>query len=167
MSAPDPLVTIENLRTYFHTEDKVVRAVDGVSLEIKEAQTLGVVGESGSGKSVTALSIMQLLPPETARIREGRIAFLGRDLVGQPASEMRKIRGKDIGMIFQEPMTSLNPVFRVGDQVTEGILVHEDVSKAAARARALDLFKEWTSRTRSAASTRSPTSCRVVRSSAS
>ena len=85
---------------------------------------------------------MQLLPPETARIHEGRIAFLGRDLVGLPGHEMRSIRGKDIGMIFQEPMTSLNPVFRVGDQVMEGILVHEDVSPAEARARALDLFHE-------------------------
>ncbi len=138
----EPLVEIQNLKTFFHTEDKVVRAVDGVSLSVAPAQTLGVVGESGSGKSVTALSIMQLLPPETARIHEGRIAFLGRDLVGLPTSEMRRIRGKDIGMIFQEPMTSLNPVFRVGDQVMEGILVHEDVSKEEAKQRALSLFRE-------------------------
>jgi len=142
MTPPDALVRIENLRTYFHTEDKVVRAVDGVSLEIKPAQTLGVVGESGSGKSVTALSIMQLLPPETARIVEGRIAFLGKDLVGLPTPRMREIRGRDIGMIFQEPMTSLNPVFRVGEQVMEGILVHEQVTEAQARERALALFRE-------------------------
>jgi len=142
MTPSDPLVQIENLRTYFHTEDQVVRAVDGVSLTIQPAQTLGVVGESGSGKSVTALSIMQLLPPETARIHEGRIAFLGRDLVGLPGPEMRNIRGKDIGMIFQEPMTSLNPVFRVGDQVMEGILVHEEVTPEEARERALELFRE-------------------------
>ena len=142
MTPPDALVRIENLRTWFHTEDQIVRAVDGVSLTIQPAQPLGGVGESGSGKSVTALSIMQLLPPETARIHEGRIAFLGKDLVGLPSHEMRSIRGKDIGMIFQEPMTSLNPVFRVGDQVMEGILVHEDVSPAEAKARALDLFHE-------------------------
>ena len=142
MTPPDALVRIENLRTYFHTEDQVVKAVDGVSLTIQPAQTLGVVGESGSGKSVTALSIMQLLPPETARIHEGRIAFLGRDLVGLPGREMRSIRGKDIGMIFQEPMTSLNPVFRVGDQVMEGILVHEDVTHDEAKGRALELFRE-------------------------
>ena len=130
MDAAEPLVSIEGLQTFFHTEDRVVRAVDGVSLEIRPGRTLGVVGESGSGKSVTALSIMQLLPPETARIHEGRIALLGRDLVGLPSDEMRHIRGKDIGMIFQEPMTSLNPVFTIGEQVMEGILVHEKVSRA-------------------------------------
>jgi peptide/nickel transport system ATP-binding protein len=137
-----PLLEIENLKTWFHTEEKVVRAVDGVTLSIPEGQTLGVVGESGSGKSVTALSLMRLLPPETARVHEGRIVFLGRDLVGLPLREMRKIRGKEIGMIFQEPMTSLNPVFTVGDQVMEPIMVHEKVSRAEARERALALFRE-------------------------
>jgi peptide/nickel transport system ATP-binding protein len=137
-----PLLEIRDLKTFFHTEDKVVKAVDDVSLRILPGQTLGVVGESGSGKSVTALSVMRLLPPETARIHQGRISFLGKDLVRLPSHEMRRIRGKDIGMIFQEPMTSLNPVFPVGDQVMEPILVHEKVSKEEARARALALFRE-------------------------
>jgi peptide/nickel transport system ATP-binding protein len=137
-----PLLEIQNLKTWFHTEDKVVRAVDGVSLRIAEGETLGVVGESGSGKSVSALTVMRLLPPETARVHEGRISFLGRDLIGLPLREMRKIRGKEIGMIFQEPMTSLNPVFTAGDQVMEPIMVHEGVSRAEARARALALFRE-------------------------
>ena len=141
----EPLLQIVGLRTYFHTEDKVVRAVDlaaDTRLEIRPSHTLGVVGESGSGKSVTALSIMRLLPPETARIEAGEIVFLGRDVVGLPQSAMRNVRGKDIGMIFQEPMTSLNPVFTVGDQVMEPIMVHEDVTKAEARERALALFRE-------------------------
>jgi peptide/nickel transport system ATP-binding protein len=137
-----PLLEISGLKTWFHTEEKVVRAVDGVSLRLLPGQTLGVVGESGSGKSVTALSVMQLLPPETARIHEGSIAFLGRDLVRLPRSEMRKVRGRDIGMIFQEPMTSLNPVFTVGDQVMEPIRVHEKASREEAKRRALELFRE-------------------------
>ncbi|MFM8385913.1 MAG: ABC transporter ATP-binding protein [Planctomycetia bacterium] len=137
-----PILEVEGLKTWFHTEDRVVKAVDGVTLQIREGQTLGVVGESGSGKSVTSLTVMRLLPPETARIHAGRISFLGRDLVGMPLKDMRKIRGKEIGMIFQEPMTSLNPVFRVGDQVMEPIMVHEGVSREEARQRALALFRE-------------------------
>jgi peptide/nickel transport system ATP-binding protein len=138
----EPLLEISGLKTWFHTEEKVVRAVDGVSLRLEAGRTLGVVGESGSGKSVTALSLMRLLPPETARIHEGRISFLGRDLVRLPRGEMRKVRGRDIGMIFQEPMTSLNPVFTVGDQVMEPILVHEGLGRDEAKRRALDLFRE-------------------------
>ncbi len=136
------LLEITGLKTWFHTEDRVVKAVNDVSISINEGETLGVVGESGSGKSVTALTVMRLLPPETARVHEGRISFLGRDLIGLPLKDMRKIRGKEIGMIFQEPMTSLNPVFRVGDQVMEPIMVHEGLSRADARARALELFRE-------------------------
>ncbi len=138
----EPLVDISDLKTYFHTEERVVRAVDGVSIQIHEGQTLGVVGESGSGKSVTALSLMRLLPPETARIHEGEISFLGRDVVRTSQKDMRHIRGKDIGMIFQEPMTSLNPVFTVGDQVMEPIMVHEGLSRDEARERVLQLFRE-------------------------
>jgi peptide/nickel transport system ATP-binding protein len=137
-----PLLEVEGLKTWFHTEDRVVKAVDGVSISLNEGETLGVVGESGSGKSVTSLTVMRLLPPETARIHAGRISFLGMDLIGLPLKEMRKIRGKEIGMIFQEPMTSLNPVFRVGDQVMEPIMVHEGLSRDEARARALELFRE-------------------------
>jgi peptide/nickel transport system ATP-binding protein len=136
-----PLVEVDDLRTYFHTDDGVVRAVDGISLQISEGQTLGVVGESGSGKSVTAYSIMKLLAA-TARIETGRIALLGRNLVGLPEREMRKIRGKEISMIFQEPMTSLNPVFTVGWQVMEAILLHQDVSKPEARRMTIELFRE-------------------------
>ena len=136
-----PLVEIEDLRTYFHTDAGVVRAVDGVTLRIEQGQTLGVVGESGSGKTVTAYSILKLLAG-TARIESGRIAFLGRDLVKLPEPDMRKVRGQDISMIFQEPMTSLNPVFTVGWQVMEAILLHQRVSKADARRRTIALFEE-------------------------
>ncbi len=139
------LVQIKGLKTYFHTEDRIVKAVDlepDTEIRIGRGETLGVVGESGSGKSVTALSLMRLLPPETAVIEGGHIAFLGRDVVGIPQNEMRSIRGKDIGMIFQEPMTSLNPVFTVGDQVMEPIMIHEGLSREAARERVLQLFRE-------------------------
>lgn len=138
---PDALLEIDNLRTYFYTEEGVVRAVDDVSLEIYPGRTLGVVGESGSGKSVTALSVMRLLTA-TAKIETGKIAFLGRDLVQLPEPEMRGLRGKEIGMIFQEPMTSLNPVFTVGAQVMEAIRLHQNVNRAEARRRTLELFKE-------------------------
>jgi peptide/nickel transport system ATP-binding protein len=135
------LLEIDDLRTHFHTDDGVVRAVDGISLHIKEGQTLGVVGESGSGKSVTAYSVMKLLAA-TARIESGRIALLGKDLVGLPERDMQKIRGRDVSMIFQEPMTSLNPVFTVGWQVMEAILLHQKVTKAEARKKTIELFRE-------------------------
>ena len=141
----DNLLEIRDLKTWFHTEDQVVRAVDlapGTTIALKEGHTLGVVGESGSGKSVTAMTIMQLLPPETARIHAGTVSFLGKDIVRLPRSQMRAMRGRDIGMIFQEPMTSLNPVFRVGDQVMEPILIHEKISREEARDRVLQLFRE-------------------------
>lgn len=141
MATDTPLLQIEDLRTYFHTEEGVIRAVDDVSLEIREGRTLGVVGESGSGKSVTALSVMRLLTA-TARIETGRIAFLERDLVHLPERELRAIRGKEIGMIFQEPMTSLNPVFTAGAQVMEAIILHQRVSRAEARKRTIELFRE-------------------------
>ncbi len=135
------VVDIKDLKTYFYTEEGVVKAVDNVSLTIEQGKTLGIVGESGSGKSVTSLSIMQLLAA-TARIESGSISFLGRDLVGLPEPEMRKIRGKEISMIFQEPMTSLNPVFTVGSQVAEAIILHQKASKAEARRRTIELFDE-------------------------
>ncbi len=135
------VIDVADLKTYFHTEEGVVRAVDGVSFRIEAGRTLGIVGESGSGKSVTSLSIMRLLA-SSAEIESGRIALLGRDLVRLPEPEMRSIRGKEISMIFQEPMTSLNPVFTVGDQVMEAILLHQKVTKAEARQRTIELFKE-------------------------
>jgi peptide/nickel transport system ATP-binding protein len=136
-----PVLEVDDLRTYFHTEEGVVRAVDDVSFRIHEGRTLGIVGESGSGKSVTSLSIMRLLS-SNAEIESGRIAFLGKDLVGLPERQMQSIRGRDISMIFQEPMTSLNPVFTVGDQIVEAIMLHQDATRAQARQRAIELLAE-------------------------
>ncbi len=135
------VIDVKNLQTYFHIDRGVVKAVDDVSFEIKPGYTLGVVGESGSGKSVTSLTIMRLLAA-TARVHTGSISFLGQDLVGLPESEMRKIRGSQISMIFQEPMSSLNPVHKVGHQVMEAIIQHQRVSRAEARARTIELFNE-------------------------
>ena len=135
------LLQIADLRTYFHTEEGVVKAVDDVTLDLKRAHTLGIVGESGSGKSVTSLSIMGLLGGN-AQIESGSIAFLGRNLVGLPDAEMRHVRGGEISMIFQEPMTSLNPVFTVGDQVIEAIRLHQAFTHQQAKARTIELFAE-------------------------
>jgi peptide/nickel transport system ATP-binding protein len=134
-------IQVDDLRTYFHTDDGVVKAVDGISFAIPVGHTLGIVGESGSGKSVTSLSIMRLLTT-SARIESGRIALLGKDLVKLPEPAMRSIRGKDVSMIFQEPMTSLNPVFTVGSQVAEAIILHQHVSCDEARERTIELFRE-------------------------
>jgi peptide/nickel transport system ATP-binding protein len=141
-TAPAALLEIDGLKTTFGAGPAKVRAVDGIRLTIPEGQTLGLVGESGSGKSVTSLSIMRLLPDISARIEAGRIAFLGRDLVRLPDRQMRDIRGAQISMIFQEPGTSLNPVFRVGWQVIEAVRLHQNVSVHEARRRALELFRE-------------------------
>src|SRR4051812_18639727 len=135
------LLEVEDLRTYFHTEEGVVKAVDDLSFKLEQGRTLGIVGESGSGKSVTSLSIMRLLS-STAHIETGRISFLGRDLVCLPERQMQSIRGRDISMIFQEPMTSLNPVFTVGAQIVEAIMLHQRISKAAARCKAIELLRE-------------------------
>ena len=135
------LLEIKDLRTYFHTDDGVVKAVDDISFKIEEGKTLGIVGESGSGKSVTSLTVMRLLA-SAANIESGRISFLGKDLVRLPEPEMRKIRGKEISMIFQEPMTSLNPVYTTGSQVMEAIIIHQKVSRAEARQKTIALFRE-------------------------
>ncbi len=135
------VIDVADLRTYFHTEEGVVKAVEDLSFRIEQGRTLGIVGESGSGKSVTSLTIMRLLA-STARIESGRISFLGRDLVGLPEREMQSVRGRDISMIFQEPMTSLNPVFTVGAQIIEAIMLHQNVGKAEARQKTIDLLKE-------------------------
>jgi len=137
----DAVIDVDELKTYFHTDEGVVRAVDGVSFRIEPGRTLGIVGESGSGKSVTSLSIMRLLAA-SAKIERGRIALLGQDLVRLPEPQMRQIRGKEISMIFQEPMTSLNPVFTVGSQVMEAILLHQKTTKSEARAKTIKLFEE-------------------------
>jgi len=136
-----PVLEVSDLRTYFHTEEGVVRAVDDLSFRLELGRTLGIVGESGSGKSVTSLSIMRLLS-SNAQIESGRISFLGKDLVKLPEREMQSIRGRDISMIFQEPMTSLNPVFTVGAQIMEAIILHQRVSKSVARQRTIELLKE-------------------------
>ncbi len=140
-AAAPPLLQIRELRTYFHGKRETVRAVDDIDLLIEEGETLGLVGESGSGKSVTSLSVMRLLE-STANIESGEISWFGRDLVHLPSRDMRDLRGKDIGMIFQEPGTSLNPVFRAGDQVGEALRVHLGMSRKEARRRTIELFEE-------------------------
>jgi peptide/nickel transport system ATP-binding protein len=142
MSEEAALLEISGLTTTFSTDRSVLRAVDNVSVKIAPGQTLGLVGESGSGKSVTSLSIMRLLPDVGAKIEAGKISFLGKDLVKLPSRDMQQIRGRDISMIFQEPGTSLNPVYRVGRQVMEAILLHQKVSREEAQARAIELFRE-------------------------
>ena len=138
----DPLLSVEDLRVHFHTDAGVVKAVDGVSWSIAPGETLGIVGESGSGKSVSALAVMGLVPVPPGRFESGRILFQGRNLLEAGEKELRAIRGKEISMIFQDPLTSLNPVFRVGHQIAEVIQVHEKVGRIAARKRAVDLLAE-------------------------
>ncbi len=135
------LLTVENLRTYFHTRAGVVRAVDDVSFSVEPGQTLGIVGESGSGKSVTNLSLMGLLPMPPGRIETGTALFNGIDLLNCSRKQHRDVRGKHITMIFQDPMTALNPFMRVGDQIMEPLRIHERCSKKAAYDRALDALK--------------------------
>lgn len=139
---PARVLAVDDVRTYFHTEDAVVKAVDGLDVSIEPGRTLGLVGESGSGKSVTSLTVMGLLPEFSARIPTGRVAFLGQDLLAVSKRELAALRGDDIAMIFQEPMTSLNPVYRVGDQVAEAIVLHEGISRAEAMKRTIELFDE-------------------------
>src|SRR5216684_4980563 len=136
---PGPLLEVRDLKTQFFTPEGVVKAVDGVSFELHAGETLGIVGESGCGKSVTALSIMRLIP-RPGRIVGGSVLFEGRDLVGLTAAEMQEVRGESIAMIFQDPMTSLNPVFRVGWQVGEPLMLHRAESKAKAFTSAVSVL---------------------------
>jgi oligopeptide/dipeptide ABC transporter ATP-binding protein len=135
------LLKIRGLHTYFFTDEGVAKAVDGVDLELEEGGTLGVVGESGCGKSVTALSIMRLIPDPPGKIVKGEITFNGIDLLNLSEAEMRKIRGRSISMIFQEPMTSLNPVFQIGDQISEVLRLHEGMSRKEAWNRSIEMLK--------------------------
>lgn len=135
------LVEFKNLKTYFHTSDGVVKAVNDVSFKIKEGETVCVVGESGCGKSVTAMSLMRLIPTPPGKIEGGEILFEGKDLLKLTEAEMRSIRGNDVSVIFQEPMTSLNPVFKVGDQICEAIILHQKLSKEAAAKKAIEVLK--------------------------
>ena len=137
----DTLLSVRDLRTYFHTDTGVVRAVDGVSFDIAKGEVVGIVGESGSGKSITAMSILGLIPVPPGRIESGQILWKGRDLLTLSNSELRKIRGKEISMIFQDPMTSLNPVYTIGNQIEEMIRTHQPVSRAQAKAKAIDMLK--------------------------
>jgi len=136
-----PLLRLEELQTHFFTDDGVVRAVDGVSFEVREGETLAVVGESGSGKSVTSLSILRLIAEPPGRIVGGRILFRGKNLLELGPKAMRAIRGKEISMIFQEPMTSLNPVFTCGEQIMEALMLHEKLNRKAARARTIEMLR--------------------------
>lgn len=136
-----PILDIEDLVVEFHQGGKIVRAANHVSLAVRHGETVGIVGESGSGKSVLCRSILRLLPSPPSFVRSGRIGFAGRDLLKLSENEMQKVRGTDIAMIFQNPMNSLNPVWPIGDQITEGERVHRRIGARTARARAVELLK--------------------------
>jgi len=135
----EPLLSVEDLHVEFSTEDGVVKAVDGISYEVERGRTLGVVGESGSGKTVTAMTILGLTRAQGAQI-SGRILFGGRDLLSLDEAELRKVRGNEIAMIFQDPSTALHPLYKVGSQLVEAVRAHQDVSKAQARSRTIELL---------------------------
>ncbi|MBI5799469.1 MAG: ABC transporter ATP-binding protein [Verrucomicrobia bacterium] len=137
-----PLLEVQNLRAYFHTRNGVVRAVDGVSFSVEKGETLGIVGESGSGKSVTCYSLMGLIPKPPGRIESGIARFDGADLLAMSEAELNKIRGKRIAMIFQDPMTSLNPYLRIEEQLIEPLLIHENLPRAEAVKRAIRALEE-------------------------
>lgn len=136
----DKILQVKNLKTYFHTEAGLVKAVNDVSFDVEKGKTLGIVGESGCGKSMTSLSIMRLIE-KPGQIEGGEILLEGKDIVKMSEDEMRKIRGKKIAMIFQEPMTSLNPVFTIGQQLIEALLLHENMTKKEAKERAIEMLK--------------------------
>jgi oligopeptide transport system ATP-binding protein len=137
----DHLLVVDDLRMYFHTRDGIVKAVDGVSYTLDHGETLGVVGESGSGKSVTALTLMGLVPMPPGRVESGDAVFKGRSLINMKPDEIRAIRGNEISMIFQDPMTSLNPVYRIGRQIGEPLRIHKHASRREARERAIELLR--------------------------
>ncbi|MDP9375212.1 MAG: ABC transporter ATP-binding protein [Chloroflexota bacterium] len=137
----EPLLTVDNLKTQFFTQDGVVKAVNGVSFRLLPGETLGVVGESGCGKSITAMSIMRLIPMPPGKIVDGQVVFQGKDVLKMNDEQIRHIRGNEIAMIFQDPMTSLNPVLTVGRQIGESLELHKGMSKNEARARAVELLK--------------------------
>ncbi len=136
-----PLLEVDDLRTWFYTRDGIVRAVDGVSYRVYPGETLAVVGESGCGKSVTSLSVLRLVASPPGRIVSGRLVFEGRDLLGLSEAAMRGIRGNEISMIFQEPMTSLNPVLTIGSQIAEALVLHQGLDRRAATARAVEMLR--------------------------
>lgn len=135
------ILKVNNLKTYFYTDEGVIPGVDGVNIELDKGETLAIVGESGCGKSVTSLSILRLIPNPPGKIIEGEILYNGKDLLKLSEKEMRSIRGNEISMIFQEPMTSLNPVFTVGRQIMESLIIHQKLSKVQAREKAIEMLK--------------------------
>ncbi|MFD1037294.1 ABC transporter ATP-binding protein [Virgibacillus byunsanensis] len=137
----DVVLKVKDLQTHFFTENHVVKAVDGVDFEVKRGETLGIVGESGSGKSITSLSVMQLVPDPPGKIIGGEINFKGENLLNKKEEQMRKIRGNEISMIFQEPMTSLNPVYTVGEQIAEAIRIHQKLKKKDAFNKAVEMLE--------------------------
>src|SRR3954454_19940713 len=141
MAADRPVLEVENLKTYFFTPDGVVKAVNGVSYTLDDGESLGLVGESGCGKSVSALSLMRLIPTPPGRIVEGEVLFEGRDLLKLSDENIRRIRGNDIAMIFQDPMTSLNPVLTIGRQIGEALELHKGMSRDQARNRTVELLE--------------------------
>jgi peptide/nickel transport system ATP-binding protein len=141
IEAGEPLLMVDDLRTYFDLRQGVVKAVDGVSFSLAPQETLAIVGESGCGKSMTALSLMRLVPDPPGRIAGGSIKLAGTDLLALDEEAMRAVRGKDIAMIFQEPMTSLNPVMTIGGQIAEAVLLHEKVSRVQAWAKAVEMLR--------------------------
>ena len=163
MSMRERLLEIRGLKTHFSTDDGWLHAVDGVSINIDRGETVGVVGESGCGKSVTAMSILKLIPMPPGKIVEGQILWKGRDLVSLDAEGMRKVRAKEIAIVFQEPMTSLNPVYTVGAQIAEVIRIHEGLNRRDALDRATEMLKLVNIPTQSDASTitrtNSPAEC--------
>ena len=140
-TAGEPLLMVDDLRTYFDLRHGVVKAVDGVSFSLAPQETLAIVGESGCGKSITALSLMRLVPDPPGRIAGGSVKLAGIDLLALDEEAMRAVRGKDIAMVFQEPMTSLNPVLTIGSQIAEAVLLHENVSRAQAWAKAVEMLR--------------------------
>jgi oligopeptide transport system ATP-binding protein len=140
-TSSEPILSVRDLRTYFHTDSGVVKAVDGVSFDVRAGEVLGIVGESGSGKSVTAMTILGLVPVPPARIESGQITWKGRDLLTMTDKQLRSVRGAQISMIFQDPMTSLNPVFTIGNQIAEMVRTHQDVTKDGAKKRAIEMLK--------------------------
>ncbi|HYE82115.1 MAG TPA: ABC transporter ATP-binding protein [Clostridia bacterium] len=141
MNLEDIILDIKGLKTYFYTDEAVMPAVDGVDFQVRKGETLGIVGESGCGKSVTCLSMLRLVPDPPGRTVAGEIIFRGEDLLKKTKNEMRHIRGNAISMIFQEPMTSLNPVYTIGDQLTEVICLHQKLNKKEAVKKAVDMLK--------------------------
>lgn len=137
----EKILSVENLHISFQLQDRVIQAVRGVSFSLHKGETLAIVGESGSGKSVTAKSLMRLLPSETTKMTEGRIQYLNQDILTFSAREMEALRGKEISMVFQDPMTSLNPTMKIGKQIMEGLVQHQKLTKAEARQKAIEMLK--------------------------